>query len=204
MDLQKVTENLTARGFRVQRFATGAEAAHWLYTRLHGKTVGIGGSQSVQQLGLYALLAKNNTVYWHWLPQQVQQYGGADAVRQLANQAEVYLTSINALSAQGQLINIDGSGNRIAATAYGPKQVYVLAGVNKIADSFEAALHRARNVAAPLNARRLNRQTPCAVGPLKCHDCSSPQRICNGIFILERPMMGMEMTVLLVEEALGA
>jgi hypothetical protein len=65
-------------------------------------------------------------------------------------------------------------------------------------------MHRARNVAAPLNARRLKRQTPCAVGELKCHDCNSPQRICNGFLTLERPMSGMEMFVLLVEEDLGA
>ncbi len=204
MDLQNVIKNLTARGFQVQHFATGAEAAHWLYQQLTGKAIGIGGSLSVRQLGLDVLLAEHNTVYWHWLPEQVQQHGSMDAVRALANGAEVYLTSVNALSAQGQLINIDGAGNRIAATAYGRKQVYFLVGANKIAHSFEAALHRARNVAAPLNARRMGRQTPCATGELKCHDCSSPQRICNGIFILERPMMGMEMTVLLVDEDLGA
>ncbi len=204
MDLQNVIKNLTARGFHVQHFATGKEAADWLCQQLQGKTIGIGGSQSVQQLGLDARLAEHNTVYWHWLPEQVQQYGSANAVRDLANQAEVYLTSVNGLSAQGQLINIDGAGNRIAATAYGRKTVYFLVGANKIAESFDAALYRARNIAAPLNARRLGRKTPCATGELKCHDCSSPQRICNGFFTLERPMMGMEMFVLLVEEDLGA
>ena len=204
MDLQNVINNLKARGFEAETFTTGKEAADWLCAKLDGKTIGIGGSQSVQQLGLDARLAEHNTIYWHWLPEQAQQYGGVNAVRDLAAKAEVYLTSANALSAQGQIINIDGAGNRIASTAYGHKEVYFLIGANKIAETFEAAMHRARNVAAPLNARRLGRKTPCAVGELKCHDCSSPERICNGFLTLERPMMGMKMTVLLVEETLGA
>lgn len=204
MNLQQVAENLKARGFQTHIFSTGAEAADWLCQQLEGKTVGIGGSQSVRQLGLGTRLSENSTVYWHWLPEQVQQYDSMDAVRNLAARAEAYLTSANALSAQGQIINIDGAGNRISSTAYGHKQVYFLIGANKISDTFEAAMHRARNVAAPLNARRLKRQTPCAVGELKCHDCNSPQRICNGFLTLERPMSGMEMFVLLVEEDLGA
>lgn len=204
MDLQNVIQNLKARGFEAERFATGAQAADWLCQRLQGRSVGIGGSQSVQQLGLDARLAEHNTVYWHWLPEQVQQYGGANAVRDLAAGAEVYLTSVNALSAEGQLISIDGAGNRIASMAYGHQEVYFLVGTNKIAEGYDAAMHRARNVAAPLNARRLGRQTPCAAGELKCYDCSSPQRICNGFLTLERLMMGTKMTVLLVDEDLGA
>lgn len=204
MDLQNVLNNLKARGFGAEYFATGKEAADWLCQQLNGKTIGIGGSQSVQQLGLDAKLAEQNTVYWHWLSEQVQQYGGANAVRDLAAKAEVYLTSVNGLSEQGQLISIDGAGNRIASMAYGHQEVYFLIGANKIAESYDAALHRARNVAAPLNARRLSRKTPCAVGELKCHDCSSPERICNGFLTLERPMNGTKMTVLLVNEDLGA
>ena len=204
MNLQQVAQNLAARGFDVHTFATGAEAAAWLCQQVKGKTVGIGGSMSVRQLNLHTDLAKENTIYWHWLPEQAQQYGSVDAVRDLAARADVYVTSANALSAQGQLINIDGAGNRIASTAFGHKELYFLIGANKIAESFEAAMFRARNVAAPLNARRLNRQTPCAVGELKCHDCNSPQRICNGFLTLERPMMGMKTTILLVEEDLGA
>ena len=204
MKLQEVAKNLSARGFETLIFATGAEAAAWLCRQVKNKTVGIGGSTSVRQLGLHEELAKENTVYWHWLPEQAQQYGSVDAVRDLAARADVYLTSANALSAQGQIINIDGAGNRIASTAFGHKELYFLIGANKIAESYEAAMFRARNVAAPLNARRLNRQTPCAVGELKCHDCNSPQRICNGFLTLERAMMGMKTFVLLVEEDLGA
>ena len=204
MDLQNVINNLKARGFGVESFSTGAEAADWLCQQLTDKTIGIGGSQSVQQLGLDARLAEKNTVYWHWLPEQVQQYGDANAVRDLAAKAQVYLTSVNGLSAQGQLISIDGAGNRIASMSYGHQEVYFLVGANKIAENYDAAMARARNVAAPLNARRLGRKTPCATGELKCHDCSSPERICNGFLTLERAMMGMKMTVLLVNEDLGA
>ena len=180
MNFDVVAKNLQAHGFAVSVFETAAEAAEYLNRQIDDKTVGIGGSLSVRQLGLHTRLAENNTVYWHWLPEQVEQHGGMNAVRDLAATAEVYLTSANALSAQGQIINIDGAGNRIASTAYGHKQVYFLVGANKVAADFDAAMHRARNVAAPLNARRLGRQTPCTVGELKCHDCNSPQRICNG------------------------
>ena len=98
MKLQEVAKNLTARGFETHIFATGAEAAAWLCQQVKNKTVGIGGSMSIRQLGLHEELAKENTVYWHWLPEQAQQYGSVDAVRDLAARAEVYLTSANAVS----------------------------------------------------------------------------------------------------------
>lgn len=204
MNREKLTESLRAHGFGVRYFETSAQATQFLQETLHGKTIGIGGSETVRQMGLDRALAQDNTVYWHWDAQQVQQHGGAGAVRDLAAQAEVYLCSANAVAETGELVNIDGTGNRIAATAYGHQQVFFVVGVNKVTETLERAMWRARNVAAPKNARRLNRKTPCAQLADRCYDCSSPERICNGFLILARPMTGCDMSVILIGEELGA
>ena len=122
-----------------------------------------------------------------------------------AAKAQVYLTSVNALAETGQLVNIDGTGNRISAAAGAHETVCYLVGRNKIAPTFQQALWRARNIAAPLNARRLHRKTPCAQGEtLRCYDCRSPERICNGLSVLWRPLGGVgETLVCLVGEDLG-
>ena len=147
---------------------------------------------------LYEALSQRGTVYWHWqqpCPEPLAQ----------AAQAQVYLTSVNALAETGQLVNIDGTGNRISAAAGAHETVCYLVGRNKIAPTFQQALWRARNIAAPLNARRLHRKTPCAQGEtLRCYDCRSPERICNGLSVLWRPLGGVgETLVCLVGEDLG-
>ena len=112
---------------------------------------------------------------------------------------------MNALAETGELVNIDGTGNRVASTLFGHEEVYFIVGANKIAPDYDSALWRARNIAAPLNARRLHRKTPCAQGEtLRCYDCRSPERICNGLSVLWRPLGGVgETLVCLVGEDLG-
>ena len=131
-DFAKVEQNLTALGYTVKTFATGAEAAAYLNGTIDGTTVGIGGSMSVQQLGLYDLLASHNEVHWHWV--------NGPAEREQAVGTQVYLTSVNGLAETGELINIDGIGNRIAATLYGHKKVWFVAGRNKLAPTYDEAL----------------------------------------------------------------
>ena len=198
MDVTRTIENLKREGFAVSYFETGKEAATHIAEELEGKTVGIGGSITVEQLGLYERLAKNNTVYWHWKQPKAE-------ARMNAAHAQVYLCSANAIAETGEIINIDGNGNRVASMLYGHEKLILIAGVNKIAEDCERALYRARNVAAPLNARRLNCQTPCALGKeMKCYDCSSADRICNGVVTLQRPMGGIQETeIVLVGESLG-
>ena len=128
-------------------------------------------------MGLSEELSKNNEVYWHWITP-------GPATLESASKAEVYITSANGLSETGEIVNIDGSGNRVASTLYGHDTVYFICGINKLEPDLDAAIHRARNIASPLNARRLERKTPCATGELKCHDCSSPDRICKGLVVL--------------------
>ena len=197
-DLEKTRKNLENRGFRAHVFATGAEAAEFLVQTLHGTSIGIGGSVTIDTLGVYDRLCGSNEVFWHWK-------NHAPETRERAGKAETYLCSANGVSENGEIVNIDGFGNRVAGTIYGPERVFLVVGRNKIAPDLNGAIDRARNIAAPLNARRLNRKTPCALSePMRCHDCRSPERICNGFSIFPRPMRGIGKThVILIDEALG-
>lgn len=197
MDFTKVSENLKARGYAVSCFATAEEAAEYLNSSIDGVSVGFGGSITLEQLGLYEKLAGHNEVLWHW-----RDNDGED-VRANALTTDVYVTSVNGMDEEGVLLNIDGSGNRVAATLYGHKKVYFVVGRNKIAPTYDEALWRARNIAAPKNAQRLQRKTPCAVKGDKCYDCKSPTRICRGLVVLWGPMLGMEAEVVLVDQDLG-
>lgn len=194
-DLKKAAENLRARGFAVQLFQTGGEAADYLDRAVDGKTVGFGGSVTLQQLGLYERLSAHNRVFWHWQ--------GTPVSTGEATGAQVYFSSVNGLSEDGDLINIDGNGNRVAATLFGHEKVYLVVGRNKLADTYNDALWRARNIAAPKNAQRLGSKTPCAAKGDRCYDCKSPGRICRGLTVLWRPMNGAETEVVLIDEDLG-
>lgn len=198
-NVQKLKETLERNGFLVSYYETAAEAKDALVATIKGKTVGFGGSCTLRDMGLYEALSEENEVFWHWKQQPINE------ARAKANAAEVYLTSLNGVAETGELINIDGDGNRLAATTFGDKKVYFIIGVNKIAPDFHSALHRARNVAAPLNARRLNKETPCAMGKeVKCYDCQSPNRICKGMTVFTRKLGGVsEMEVVIINEALG-
>lgn len=195
MAFETVKKNLKARGFSVSTFSTAAEAAAYLDAGIDGTTVGIGGSMTVQQMGLHEKLAAHNEVHWHWTD-------GPDA-RAKAAHADVYITSANGLTENGEVINIDGAGNRVASTLYGHKRVYFIIGRNKLAPTYDEALWRARNIAAPKNAQRLGKKTPCAVKGDRCYDCKSPDRICRGLVVLWGPSMGVETEIVLVDEDLG-
>ena len=195
MNLVKTMDNLSRRGFKVTHFETGAQAADYVAGQVHGCSVGMGGSMTLQALGLYEKLGEDNTVYWHW------KVPGAETLRAAAL-ADVYLSSANAVSEDGEIFNIDGNGNRLAGTLYGHKKVYILAGSNKIEPDFDSALARARNVAAVKNCARFGKKTPCQVDGT-CHDCGSVERICHALAVLWGPMGGMETEVILIDEEFG-
>lgn len=196
-DLEKTGKNLENRGFRVHRFASGAEAAEFLVQTLHGTSIGIGGSVTIDTLGVYDRLCGSNKVFWHWK-------NHAPETRERAGKAETYLCSVNGVSEIGEIVNIDGFGNRVAGTIYGPERVFLVVGRNKIAPDLTGAIDRARNIAAPLNARRLNRHTPCAVGEPRCHDCRSPEKVCGVMTVFFMPPTSIkEFHVILVDESLG-
>ena len=200
MDLEKTIRALKGRGFAVSRFATKEEAADYLAGTIRDTTVGMGGSKTLDQLGIYDRLAEHNEVFWHW------RVPGVETLNK-ALMAQTYLSSANAISEDGQIINIDGRGNRLAAQVYGPgKDVYIVAGVNKIEPDFDAALHRARNTAAVQNMARFAGSQPCQSekGAGKCWDCRAKDRGCNALLVLWGKLFDMQkIEVVLVEEALG-
>lgn len=199
MAFEKLKETLEKNGFTVSVFADGKAAAEYLNREIDGITVGCGGSMTLKDLGLQESLAQHNTLYAHgYTP------GTPEEVMAKAATAEVYLLSANAIAEDtGEILNIDGTGNRVSATLFGHEKVYFVIGRNKLAPTYEAAVYRARNVAAPQRARQLGKKTPCAVKVDRCYDCQSPERVCRGLVTLWGPMLGMETEVLLVDEDLG-
>ena len=192
-DLAKLQKNLEERGFTVTRFDTAAQAADYLDAALDGKSVGIGGSVTIQEMGLAERLREHAQVLWHW----------AGSTTQAAAGAQVYLTSVNGAAETGELINIDGTGNRVASGLFGHEKVYFISGQNKVAPDYDAAQWRARNIAAPKNAQRLGRNTPCAAKGDRCYDCKSPERICRALVVYWEKPGSMDMEVVLVDEDLG-
>lgn len=200
MDFTTVQKNLKERGFAVSTFATAKEAADYLNAQIDRSSVSFGGSMTLSQMGLFESLGAHNTMYSHW---NVPKGMNAEEVLRNASTCENYLLSANGLAETGEIINIDGAGNRVASAIYGHKKVWIIAGKNKLAPTYDEALWRARNIAAPKNAQRLHAKTPCAVKADHCYDCKSPGRICRALTVLWGAMMGSDMEVVLVNEDLG-
>lgn len=196
MNFEKLQKNLEKRGYTVSRFATAAEAVDHIDAATDGRTIGIGGSMTVTQMGLYDRLVSHNEIFWHHKDMR-------DEVMLDACNAEVYITSANGISENGDIINIDGRGNRVAGTLMKKDKVYIIVGTNKIAPDFESAMDRARNIAAPKNSQRLDKKTPCAVGG-RCYDCAAAERICSALVVFwQKPFWAKEMEVVVIDEELG-
>ena len=196
MNIQETIKNMEKRGFIVRYFETDKEAAKYLGDTLTGKTVGIGGSVTIRDHGFYDAIKDNNNVLWHYVDT-------APDTSTKAFHAPIYISSANAIAETGEIINIDGRGNRAAAIMYDKELVYIIAGVNKIAPTIEDAMKRAREIAAPLNAKRIGTKTPC-VADGKCHDCNSPERICNmAVTLMGRPLGIGRLEVILVNQDMG-
>ena len=191
--MELLKKHLQELGYEVSHFATGAEAADYLNSKIDGKTVAFGGSVSLQQMGLCEKLDSHNKVIWHW----------REAKPMDAMCCDIYLSSVNGAAETGELINIDGTCNRVSGTLFGHEKVYLIIGSNKVAPTYDEAVWHARNVAAPRNAQRLGKKTPCAVNGDRCFDCKSPDRICRALVTLWGPIMGMPIEVILVDEELG-
>lgn len=200
MDFTKVKSALEARGFKVSAFPTAAEAARYLNGQIDGVSVSFGGSVTLEQMGLFESLGQHNEVLSHW---HVPAGKDPAEIRAKAMTTEVYLTSANGLAETGEIVNIDGTGNRVSGMLFGHKKVYFVVGRNKLAPDYDGALWRAHNIAAPKNAQRLGTRTPCAARGDRCYDCKSPQRICRGLVVLWEAMKGCETEVVLVDEELG-
>ena len=199
MDKEKVLQSLEKKGYDVSWFDTKKEAVSYLESLFDGTTIGFGDSVTFTQLGLYNALSKKNTVHdpnqWH-----------GDEFLEVAKKAyntDYFFTSVNAISEDGVIVNIDGTGNRVGASLFGNKKVYYVLGVNKFAENIDKAIWRARNIAAPLNAQRIEYKTPCAVKGDHCYDCKSPDRICNALLIQYHRMTDTPTEIIIINENLG-
>ncbi len=198
--LKRTAEALAANGFTARVFTTAAKAKTAVLELIPpGAQVGVGGSVTVQQMGLReALLEKDCAVHWHWYAEPQDR----PATTKRAREADYYLMSSNAVTLEGELINIDGNCNRLGSMLFGPPNVIIICGKNKLAEDPIKAVDRIKNVACPLNARRLKLATPCEASG-RCTDCRSPQRMCSATVRLQRPPGGRNFYVFLVDEELG-
>lgn len=199
-DFTTVKANLEKKGYIVTVFDDKESAANYLNAQIDGKTVGFGGSVTIREMDLFAKLSSHNTVYWH--DQKPESMTVAET-RIAGARAEVYISSVNGMSEQGDLVNIDNTGNRVAAITFGPSKVYLVIGGNKLAENLEKAIDRSRNISAPKNAQRLQRKTPCAVRGDKCYHCQSPEKICRTLSIFWEKPTGAAYEILLINENLG-
>lgn len=200
-DVDKAIKALKGRHIDAD-YAVSAEQAREKVSAMvsNNSTVGIGGSITVKELDLESLLLnKDCVVFWHWHGANQEEQ---DAIRRKAMNADVYICSSNALTLDGKLVNIDGTGNRVSSMVFGPRRVIIIVGINKLTENLHTAIERIKTKAAPANARRLNIKTPCAETN-QCSDCSSPHRMCNVTTIIEGKPGSIEMNVLIVGEKLG-
>ena len=196
-----LVKNLQSRHFDAYYCATKEEALSKAQDLMpKDATVGWGGAYSAMQIGLMDALNKGpyRTIDRDKCKtQEEKQQAAKDCFS-----ADVFLTGANALSLDGQMVNIDGNGNRIGAVIYGPTSVLVIAGMNKVEENLDAAIRRARTVAAPINEQRFLGNTPCAVTGV-CADCKSENCICNHIVVTRHCRPVGRIKFILVGEDLG-
>lgn len=199
---KKTIEKLEAHDFKAIYLRTREEATREIWKQITpGQKIGVGGSLTVRELGILEKLQKEGyTIYDHWKPGLSPEKTLEMRKSQMAS--DLFLSSFNAVTLNGELVNIDGIGNRVNATSFGPGRVVLVAGYNKIVDDVQKGIERIKNVAAPLNAKRLNIDVPCAKAG-RCVDCNSPNRICRVIVIHERKPMLTDILIILVGEELG-
>lgn len=165
-----------------------------------GSSVGWGGAMSAQQIGL--MDAVHNGAYNPIDRDLCKTQEERDKAMRDCLSADVFITGANGISMDGQMVNVDGNGNRVAAIIYGPKQVLVIAGMNKVTDNLEKAYQRARNVAAPMNQQRFEKELPCTATGV-CADCKCQDTICNQIVITRHCRPAGRIKFILVGEEFG-
>ncbi len=196
-----VVSNLEKRHFEAYYCTTAQEALQKAIELIpEGSSIGWGGSMTIRDMGLTkAVHEKNYTVYDRDLAKSPEE---TTEILKKCLTADYFITSTNALSEDGILVNIDGTGNRLAAICFGPKNVIFICGINKIEQNLDAAISRARFTAAPINAGRFDIKTPCKTSG-KCHNCTSPDCICSEVLITRTSRPANRVKVIIVGEDLG-
>lgn len=198
---ERMIKNLKRRNMEAFYCKTSEETIQKVLELIpDGSSITWGGSMTIRDMGLPDALRKKGT--YEVLDRDLVE-GNEEKVQMYvrAFTTDVYLSSANAISEDGVIVNIDGNGNRVAAITWGPKKVIFIIGLNKVAQTVEAALARARSTASPINAARFDIKTPCQVDGV-CHNCNSPESICNYVHFLRNSPYGKH-TVILVGENLG-
>ncbi|MEE1243824.1 lactate utilization protein [Frisingicoccus sp.] len=198
---ETLIKNLNKRGMEGYYVDNGKEAVEKaLSLTTPGSSVSWGGSMTITDIGLIdALKAGDYTVLDRTVPktdEEKREFFGK------VNMCDYYFMSTNAITMDGELLNIDGTGNRVASLIFGPANVVIVAGMNKVVDNVDTALDRARNTAAPMNTIRLDRSTPCTKTG-RCMDCMSPECICNQFVVTRGCRPVGRIKVILVGEELG-
>jgi len=199
---EKAVKALKDHGFDAHFVQTLEEARDLILNMVPAyETFGFGGSHTTRSLGLTETLrAKGKTLFDHW---EGNLFGEENKKIRLAQgRSDCFICSANAISATGEIVNVDAVGNRTAAMTFGPRKVIVVAGMNKVRPDLPSALERIREVAGPMRAKSLNLDTPCAKTGV-CSDCNAPKRICEVTTILHRKPWMTDISVVLINDTLG-
>ena len=198
---RRVVKALESRNMEAYYVSSGEEAVQKALELIpEGSTVNMGGSATVREIGLTDALSAGNYVFYDRDKAATQEERSEIALK--AFTCDWFLGSVNAMSEDGVFVNIDGNANRVAAYAFGPKNVLLIVGMNKVVKSEEDAMHRARNEAAPINTQRFGIDTPCVKNG-SCADCKSPDCICCQILVTRFSRIPKRFKVILVDEVLG-
>lgn len=211
MDIKKTMANLEKNNMKPYFVETKEEVVPLIKTLIaDGESVSHGGSETLKEIGAIELLKSGNYDY-------IDRSGlEGEALRQSYIRAfgcDTYLTSVNAVTENGELYNVDGNSNRVACIVYGPRQVIAVVGMNKIVADINEAVTRVKTIAAPPNTKRLGCKTPCVAtgqcislnkeNPMICDGCESPQRICCNYVISAKQRHKDRIKVIIVNESLG-
>lgn len=199
--INKLLNNFRLRNIEVNYFDTIQDATNMILKLIPIEcTVGIGHSTTLQKMNITNLLIeRGNIVYDKELAKNKQE---CKILKKKSLLTDWYISGSNAISIGGHIVNVDHSGNRVAAITFGPENVIIVAGINKIVNSLEEAIHRVKNVACPLNAKRAGYNPPC-VSLNRCVDCTSQERVCNNLSIIEGQSDKNRMKLFIINDELG-
>lgn len=199
---QKAVEALKKNNFEAEYVATKEEARDRLLALIPaGASIGKGGSMTIVELNVLEELEKRgHCIYNHGLSTLSPEE--KDEVRRKELTCDYFICSTNALTLDGKLVNVDGTGNRVAAMIYGPKKVIIVTGINKLVKNVERAIERIETIAAPINCKRFNFSNPCTKNGM-CMDCQADTRICNVTTIMHKKPHNSNINVIIVGEQMG-
>lgn len=202
--IEKLIQNLKLKNMNAFFFHDRLEAWNAMLNNISRDTlIAFGGSTTLNELGLVDYFINNHYNVLNRFDKEITKEEKIEIERQ-SLLADLFITGSNAITIDGDLINIDHTGNRVSAMIFGPKKVYIVVGINKIVNSLEEGIHRAKTIAAPLNARRAQEeyQPPCLKSG-KCINCSSDDRICNNLVIINRQYIKDRISIFIIDEKLG-